>query len=366
MKSFIFLSLSFILSFLKANAQTPAGNAKIINSGGPSSKTDLFDSDEIITITLTGNIRKLLNDHNGKAKPFPVKLSYIGNDSSNISMQINVKTRGHFRRQSGNCSYPPLLLHFPRESKSLSFVFPKHASLKLVMPCSSDQFVIHEWLVYKLYNLVTPKSFRAKLVKVRLIDENNKKMPSPFYGMILEEENQMAARNNSVILKKNIKPQQTMPGAFLNMAVFEYLIGNTDWSVEYRQNIKLIAADSLSVQVAVPYDFDLAGIVNSPYAKPAEELHLRSVRERRYRGYCVNDIKQFDSAVALYNSLRKDIYKTYTGCSLLDAKYIDATVKFLDEFYETINNPKKLKKEFEYPCDPNGTGNVIIKGLRED
>jgi hypothetical protein len=234
------------------------------------------------------------------------------------------------------------------------------------MPCNGDDYVIYEWLVYKLYNLVTPESFRARLVKVKLVDEKNKKMPESFYGIILESESQMAARNHSVTVKKGMRPQQMMYQAFLKMAVFEYLIGNTDWSVEYRQNIKLIAADSLSLPVAVPYDFDHAGIVEAPYAKPAEELKLRSVRERRYRGYCVNDMKQFDSTVAFYNSLKNEIYKTYTGCSLLDEKYINATIKFLDEFYTTINNSEELKKEFQYPCDPKGTGNVIIKGLRED
>jgi hypothetical protein len=365
MKTFIFLYLSFILTFYELKAQKPV-NAPIPGQIGQSSNAGLFDSDSIFTITLKGNIRKLLNDVNGEPKPFPVVLSYAGDNNSQISIPISVKTRGHFRRQSGTCRFPPLLLRFSNTSDSLSSFFPTKGSLKLVMPCSGDDYVIHEWLVYKLYNLVTPKSFRARLVKVKLVDENNKKMPSPFYGIILENENQMAARNGCVILKKNMKPQQTDPDAFLKMAVFEYLIGNTDWSVEYRQNIKLVAADSASVPVTVPYDFDLAGIVNSPYARPAEELKLSSVRERRYRGYCVNDIKQFDNAVAFYNNLKKKIYKTYTGCTLLDEKYINATTIFLDEFYETINNPEKLKKEFEYPCDPHGTGNVIIKGLRED
>lgn len=365
MKAFIFLSLIFIFSFLDGKAQAPV-NAASPAYGTQSSKSILFDSDEIFTITLTGNIRKLLNDRNGEATSFPVMLGYKGDDSTNVAIPITVNTRGHFRRQSGNCRFPPLLLRFSDTSKSSSSVFPEHGSLKLVMPCSGDEFIINEWLVYKLYNLVTPESFRARLVKVKLVDEKNKKMPAPFYGIILEPEYQMAARNNCVILKKNIKPQQTLHDAFLKMAVFEYLIGNTDWSVEYRQNIKLIAVDSLSVPVTVPYDFDHAGIVDAPYAVPAEELKLLSDRERRYRGYCVQNIKSFDSTIAFYNRLKKDIYKTYTSCSLLEAKYINATVKFLDEFYATINNPEALIKEFKYPCDPKGTGNVIIKGLKEE
>ena len=116
----------------------------------------------------------------------------------------------------------------------------------------------------------------------------------------------------------------------------------------------------------VPYDFDHAGIVNAPYALPAEELEMGSVRQRRFRGYCMQDMQQFDSVIALYNKVRPAIYKLYTDCTLLDDKYVKSTIKFLDDFYETINNPAAFQKEFSYPCNKNGTGNVVIKGLKDD
>lgn len=330
-----------------------------------SKNENLFDSDEVLDITLKGNIATLLKNRRNEAKYFSVILTYKNERGKEVSFPIQVKTRGHFRRQKANCNYPPLLLKLSGKGKPSDY-FPANSSLKLVMPCKSDKFIVYEWLAYKLYNLVTTQSFRARLVKVTLQDENSKKIVEPFYGIILEEENQMAKRNNDIVLKKKIRPQEVMQPSFLKMAMFEYLISNTDWSVEYLQNIKLIAADSTAAPVAVPYDFDLAGIVNSPYAKPAEELKLNSVRERRYRGYCVQDVKLFDSTVAFYNGLKTKIYEMYTSCSLLDSKYVMATIKFLDEFYATINNPKFLKKEFQYPCDPNGTGNVIIRGLGKD
>lgn len=364
MKKFIISFLSFIIFGIGGKSQPLINNPVSITI--PSTAAGLFNSDEILDITLKGNIRELIKSRSGEAKNFPIILTYKNEAGIDSSIPIAVKTRGHFRRLNGNCTYPPLLLKFPGKDKNPSFYFPDNLSLKLVMPCRGEEFILHEWLVYKLYNLVTPQSFRDRLVKVTLEDDNNKKMPSPFYGIILEDESQMAKRNNDVIIKKKIKPQETMMEPFLKMAAFEYLIGNTDWSVQYLQNIKLIAADSNSVPTAVPYDFDLAGIVNSPYALPAEELKMSSVQERRYRGFCIQDMKLFDSTIAFYNRLKPEIYKTYTSCSLLDAKYIKKVLKYLDEFYATINNPKLLKKEFQYPCDPNGTGNVIIKGLRED
>ena len=235
------------------------------------------------------------------------------------------------------------------------------------MPCRGDDYVVREWLLYKMYNLVTPKSFRARLVRIELDDTQKKKKTGPFFGILLEEEQQMAKRNKMVVVNKEmLKMQNAQRDNFLQMAVFEYLIGNTDWSVQYQQNIKLIAKDSLSVPYTVPYDFDHAGMVDAPYALPAEELRMRSVRERRYRGFCINDMKQFTETFALYNRLKDDIYKLYTSCTLLDAKFIKTTTQYLDEFYNTINNEKKIQVDFGYPCDKNGTGNIIIKGLKED
>jgi hypothetical protein len=150
------------------------------------------------------------------------------------------------------------------------------------------------------------------------------------------------------------------------MAVFEFLIGNTDWSIQYLQNIKLLAPDSNAMPTPVPYDFDMSGLVNTPYAKPAEELMLSSVSERRYRGYCIKDMTQFDQVIGLYNHLKDSIYWTITNCHELDDKFKRSTLKFIDEFYETIDNPTAVKKAFQYPCDKSGTGNVVIKGLRDN
>jgi hypothetical protein len=347
----IYIILSCVLLLLFSNAPAQQG---------------LFDSDEVLPIKLKGSLRGLLNDRSAIPKNFPLVISVKKEDSSQLEIPVQIKTRGHFRRLKENCSYPPLLIQFPKEGPHLLSVFKEQKKLKLVMPCSGDEYVIREWLVYKLYNLVTPKSFRARLVQVTLEDEKSKKTGTPFYGLLLEEEKQMAKRNMMIAVERKLKPQQIQPDAFLTMAVFQYLTGNTDWSIQYLQNIKLLAQDSLAVPVAVPYDFDHAGIVDAPYAHPAEELQMSSTRERRYRGYCMPDLKAFESVIALYNRLKNEIYNLFSNCSLLDAKYKKSTVQFLDEFYATINNPKAWQKDFAYPCDKNGTGNVVIKGLKED
>ncbi len=368
MKNIIYLLI--ILSYHNISSAQGSEPAERTQASAPvlpqaSNENGLFDTDDILQITLRGCLSKLLRDRAGIAKKYPLILSYSKEDGSEYAIPVEVKTRGHFRRMKGICSYPPLLIDFPKEGPHLSSVFRQQKKLKLVMPCKDDNYVIREWLVYKLYNLITPRSFKVRLVKLHLVDEDKKKENTSFYGILIEEEKQMAKRNRMVSVKRKLKPAQIQKDAFLSMAVFQYLIGNTDWSIQYRQNIKLMAADSNAVPVAVPYDFDHSGIVNAPYAKPAEELQMRSIRERRYRGYCSHDMQAFESTIAQYNRLKPDIYRLYSECGLLDEKYIKSTLEFLDEFYETMNHPKTWQKEFAYPCDPNGTGNVVIKGLKE-
>jgi hypothetical protein len=331
----------------------------------PFSEKSLFDSEDVLHITLRGNVREVLDSRTGEAKSFSLKLSWFNEDSSEMIEPVKVKTRGHFRRMKENCVYPPLLIEFGKKDAKPAGIFKEQSKLKLVMPCREEKYIIREWLVYKIYNLVTPKSFRARLVMVKLEDDSKKKPVSPFYGILLEEEKQMAKRNKEMIVERKLVPQQAEAESFLSMAVFEYLIGNTDWSVNYLHNIKLLAPDSLGIATTVPYDFDHAGIVNAPYAHPAEELGMTSIMERRYRGYCLKDMKDFEAVIAQYNHLKKDIYNLYTGCDLLEDRYVKSTVAYLDEFYKTINNAKAWQREFSFPCYSK-TADVTIKGLKGD
>jgi hypothetical protein len=324
----------------------------------------LFSENSVLTISLRGNIKQLLRDDGDNPRKHPVQVVFKGADSIERSLPSTIRTRGNFRRTSGNCSYPPLLIDFIKGDAHKASLFKGVDKCKLVMPCQGDEYVVREWLVYKIYNLVSPKSFQARLVKIKLEDAGSKKRPDPFYGILLEDEKKMAKRNNTVSVERKLRPEQTETDAFLKMAVFEYLVGNTDWSVQFMQNIKFIATDSNAIVTTVPYDFDHAGLVDAPYARPAEELRMRSVQERRYRGYCIKNMKQFDASIALFNRIKKDLYKLYTDCAYIDEKYKKSTLRYFDEFYATINNPAALQKEFGYPCDPNGTGNIVIKGLR--
>jgi hypothetical protein len=326
----------------------------------------LFESDEILELTLRANMKAVFKDRGDDPQYHKATLHYQ-EDQTTFEIPIKIKVRGHFRKMASNCKYPPLYLNFAKSSTPKASVFRGQNKTKLVTPCRGDNYVINEYLVYKLYNLITPKSFRARLVKVTYQDTVKNKSSDPYYGILLEEEKQMAKRNLSISVEiKKLSPKNTQKEGFLKMAVFQYMIGNTDWSVQYQQNIKLLAEDSTSIPITVPYDFDHAGIVRAPYANPAPELQMTSTLERRYRGYCMPEMNQFTAVFKTFNQLKDDFYEIYSGSLLLSDSYKKQTLKFLNHFYETINDPKKAKGAFTYPCNKTGTENIIIKGLKKN
>jgi hypothetical protein len=369
MKTLLFAPLSLLLLGIQSsptNKDIIYSTAAIAGVSPIVLAEELFDKDDLLNIKLTGNVRDAFNDRSAKPKYYSFSLYYT-TDGGEARTAVRIRTRGHFRKDKSNCSYPPLLLNFTNKDQSAGSLFYNRDKVKLVMPCKGDEYVVKEYLIYKLYNLITPKSFKARLVKVTFDDSIRKKTTGPFYGMLLEEEESMAKRNQmETVQPKLLKPHQAETNSFLTMAVFQYMIGNTDWSTQYRQNLKFLSLNSKGLPVPVPYDFDHAGLVNAPYAQPAEELLMSAVTERRYRGYCVTDMKVFDPVFAKFRELKEEFYKVYTSCTYLDAKTIKTATKYLDDFYATINNPKAVQKEFGYPCDKEGTGNVVIKGLRED
>lgn len=332
----------------------------------PDQTTDLFASEDLLEITLTGDADGLMSNRTGEALYFDFELQYRRSPEVLEHFPVKVRTRGHFRRLENNCLYPPLMLNFQSKEVPENSIFYGHDKLKLVVPCRGEKYVVQEYLIYKLYNLLTPLSFRARLVKVNLTgDESRKGIPGQ-YGILLEDEDQMAERNGGQILKKDlVRPREIDLDNFLDLAIFQYLIGNTDWSIQYRQNIRLVSLPNARQPLAVPYDFDHSGMVMAPYARPAPELNLASVRNRRYRGYCQPDMAIFEERLAYYRAKKEELRLVYINCPYLDEGSRKRSLKYLDEFFEIIEDPKSWQKALSYPCRDDKTSKVVIRGLKE-
>lgn len=352
----------FFFNSLELIAQRTTGSKSLTPEEAAASR--LFESDTILHFSLAGKLKELYKDISAKNSYHPILLQYHEKDGGLISIQLKAKTRGHFRKMKGMCTQPPLLLDFSKDGSTKNTVFENQSKLKLIVPCQGDDYVVKEFLCYKVYNLISPHSFRARLAMVDFVDSLNPAKTESHYCFLLEDEKPMAARNKSFVWKKKmLKMQSTEADEFRKMAVFEYLIGNTDWGIPYLQNIVLITKDTLILPIPVPYDFDHAGIVDAPYAGPAPELGISSDLVRLYRGYCENDMNNFASTFELYNRLKRDIYKVYDSCNLLSPKYVKFVHRFIDDFYKTINNKKQIDSEFGNPCRTEQ--HVEIKGLKK-
>ena len=346
----LFIIFFYGFTFYRVTIQAQK-NINASFNGSAYTQTSLFDDDNILHLTLTGKLKDLFNDRGSNMVYHPLLLQYLQRDSSVVSIQLMAKTRGHFRRDKMNCKMPPLLLNFPKEKSIQNTVFKHQNKLKLVVPCEGDDYVINEWLVYRLYNLISDKSFKARLVLVDFEDSLKRRKTETHYCILLEDEKRMAGRNQSFLWKEKMLDMKNLAlPEFEKMAVFQYMIGNTDWGVPYLQNIVLIKKDTLQAPIAVPYDFDHAGIVDAPYAGPAPELEIASDLVRLYRGFCETDMKNFAETFELFNHLKDDIYKVYTDCPLLNSHYIKFATRYLDDFYKTINSQKAIQSEFGKPC----------------
>lgn len=168
----------------------------MVVSFGYGQSTGLFEDAGLLEFSLTGNVGELMKDRGDDPQNHDFKLSYLRPDNAPVELTVQVKVRGHFRKLRQNCTYPPFLISFNGSDKSNS-LFSEQKKLKLVTPCRDERFVVREYLVYKLYNLTTPKSFKARLVKFTLkANDIRGKSYDPLFGILLEEEDQMAKRNN--------------------------------------------------------------------------------------------------------------------------------------------------------------------------
>ena len=338
---------------------TTSGSDSTKGSGTSTSTIPLlFASDSVVQFTLTANLRPLLNDRGEKLTTHPALLTYADDRKQLVALPLTLKVRGNFRRSKVNCSFPPLLIDLPKK-KARSTLFAHQNKLKLVTHCQVDEWVVREYLVYKLYNLLTDLSFRAQLARVTYVDSVGKRAPETHWAFLLEDESDVAKRNG--VKLSNMK--QTSMGyadslRMATVAVFEYMIGNTDWSVPYLHNIRLFD-NGQTGSLPVPYDFDHAGIVDATYAKPAEQLGLESVRERLYRGVAY-PMSIFQQVFDKFNQVKPQFYALYQTNSRLDKGYIRRTLRYLDEFYALINKPASARAIFRQ----NAQSTVVIKGLK--
>ena len=298
---------------------------------------DFFSADEPLTMSLCFDFKQYL-----KTRKEPEYMDAILTlelvKGKPVTQKIEIKARGDVRRVIS--TFPPIKLKFKENSQD-SAPIRRKGTLKLVTPCNQtthyQNYVLKEYLAYRMLNLVTPYSFRTRLARIRYIDAGNPKRSFTNYGFLIENEKDMATRNDRIIEEcKAIPVNHVNPRELSRVALFNYMIGNTDWAISCQHNVKILkSVDSTSRNVIpVAYDFDYSGFVGAEYSVPGHNVPVDAVTERYYMGTLCSR-EELQPIIDEFIGLKDEFINTINLFSLLPKRDQKDAVNYLDDFYRT-------------------------------
>ena len=301
----------------------------------------LFSGEEMLDVTLSLDLARFTKKPS-KTDTFDADITIRFSETDSLARPVTIKYRGISRYAI--CSFPPMQLNF---RKPVTIDSVKVRKLKLVTHCQAstinDEYVIREYLVYKLYNALTDTSFRVRLLKISYVDSKMNKRTIRKYGIFIEPSDILAKRINAVPIKTGIIYQShIIPSVMDRVAIFNYLVSNWDWSIPGQHNVQVFKPLEYSNEgnsIAVPYDFDLTGVVNADYAIPPPAMEIENVRQPVFNGMCrTRDVYQQD--LNKFAGAKDSLYSLVNGFPHLSQRAKKDILTFLDNFYDQLRKQK--------------------------
>ncbi|MFZ2900834.1 MAG: hypothetical protein WA004_19535 [Saprospiraceae bacterium] len=283
---------------------------------------------------------------------FPAILSWQDASGSKTEVQVELEARGKNRREV--CEFPPLKMRVvPGDGHPF-----RKGSYKVVTHClegSGESLLLREYLVYQLYGALTENSFRTNLLAVTYTDKSGAVPPVRSRIILLEGKKEILARLDATDLEAEEPVREISATDYHLFAVFQFMIGNTDWNLDKEHNVRLIARGENALPIPVPYDFDRSGLVNAPYAEPHPMLPIDNVRERffQWRG---KDRKQLEPVLALFRERHDRLMNLIWEMEELPLAERQDIVRYLEEFFENMD---LLLTEGRYN---SGWGQFVVQG----
>lgn len=311
-----------------------------------------FFQEKALDVTLELDFEELLREKEGNSFR-PAKFRYT--DKTGIAQEtlVEIKPKGHSRRTI--CEIPPIKVKFPEEFLAAHGLQPM-ATLELVVICKNEygyeQYVLREYAAYRLYNILTGNSLRVQLLKLKFQQTGEKKPSAEGFAFFTEPEGELAERlGGKVIEPTRISPKGLEPAEFDMLSLFEFMIGNTDWYVYNRHNIATLLVEGDSLLMGVPYDFDYSGFVHTPYALPAERLKIPDVTIRYFLGLC-RQPNEWVSTLQLFRDKKPELLGFCEQFSYFNKESRKYTTGYLEDFFELLDDPKKVKDKIVEHCGP--------------
>jgi len=310
----------------------------------------LFRSDTALAVTIRTEFRALLADRDTTRsiwREAELVLAGAGPGGGPLTVSLRVRTRGNFRL--AHCTFPPVRLRFA-ERDVRGTPFDALGRPKLVFPCHEgrleEQYILHEYALYRLYQLFTPVALRARLLRVTWEDAGGRVRPVTRWAFVTEDPERLARRLGGTLdVESGVRLGRLARTETLTMSLFQYLIANTDWSVRGLHNIVLVRTDTL---YPVPFDFDWSGVINARYAVPSKLLHIQTVRDRQYRGLC-QPAGALVPVLARFEALRDSIAAVYRAVPGLEPREVAQALRFFDDFYLEAADRTRFERQVVAP-----------------
>ncbi|HUG45962.1 MAG TPA: hypothetical protein VMK31_05555 [Sphingomicrobium sp.] len=316
--------------------------------------TPLFASEEPVSLTLSGPIPAVSRGERGARDAVLTLRSPAAETHA-----VRLSPRGLTRLKRDVCQFAPMRVEFVQPPPPGS-LFEGQRRLKLVTHCRSaesfQQHVLLEYAAYKLYNQLTPASYRARLANIDYVDENGRPVVSRL-GFFIEDIDDVAARNGmgKPSVGQRIATGRLSAADAARVALFQYMIGNLDWSTRAGppgdrccHNARLIGASSGPL-IPVPYDFDFSGLVSAPYAVPPDIIPVRNVRVRHYGGYCLHN-PAVPTVAAQFAARRSHLLGTFSQIPHLDERTRARAAAYIDDFFADIADPRTIERKLLRTC----------------
>jgi hypothetical protein len=328
--------------------------ACLVLSVPASAHTPLFSSTLPLVIEFELDINALCRDRQGACAPARGLIRYAEEEGLSKPLQVRVRTRGDFRLHELGCSYPPLFLEFDAEAVR-GTVFEGQSVLPLTTHCFDNRsnyraYVLKEYLAYRIWNQFTSRSVRARLASVTWYSygEDSGSYAGPAF--FTEHFDDVARRNGlSRVEHRSPGPRDFDPVEMTSLALFQFLIGNTDWSALGPHNVTWL--DSGDHLTPLPFDFDFSGLVDAEYANPSPGLKIRRVTQRLYRGFCYPEL-DWDPVYRSFSERRAALEGVISEIAEISQRAAKQAQNYLRNFYRIIDSEKQRRKRIEKQCRP--------------
>lgn len=317
----------------------------------------LFDDETILTLTIEAPMRAIIRKKL-KNPEYDATVRYTDSSGKENVLHGQLTSRGNARLEA--CDFPPLRLILDK-SETAGTVFEGQSRLKMVTQCNKTRdgkkWLLQELGIYRAYNVVTDYSYRVRRLDVTYVDSGSSRWSRTQPAFFIEPTGEVANRMQlDSIRPPSVRAGQYKQAELATHLLFQLLIANTDFSVKRGptgegccHNVRVLTEPGQQQNwIAVPYDFDQAGIINTDYALSDSRLGIRNVRSRLYRGFCRHN-DSLPESIALFRGHREVITAALIPLEVSSRRQ-SGIRKYVDGFYRIIDDPAELQRKITDKC----------------